>query len=646
MNEIKMKRGGRDVRFRKVDTHFAVRLRQGRARDERALAASCGPSKSEVVHVESTASEKMDIFRVKESSKLEETMGDLRRAPASEVVTHLYAMDDTPGGATIPTGTMTLQFKPEVAEEKREEVLAEFGLEVVEELDFVPNGYTVRLTSASKENPLKIAATLQQRKEMVTAEPDLAFQVTRAHVPGDSQYSMQWHLKNRGDGVGLTAGADAKAEQAWDITRGSRDIIVCVMDDGFDLEHPDFASPGKIVSPRDFGQNDFEPLPGTADDNHGTACAGVAVADENGTGCVGLAPGCAFMPVRTSNWLSDTDIRDLFQHAIDHHADVISCSWSASAAYFPLSTVMNGIIHKAAAEGRSNGKGCVILFAAGNENYPLNGTKNGVNSLNGFAVHPDVIAVGASNSLDKRSDYSNYGPELALCAPSSGSPGRRVVTTDRRGAEGYSTTDYADDFGGTSSATPLSAGLAALILSVDPTLTSAQVRTIMMDTADKIDQTGGQYANGHSPLYGHGRINAQKAVARTAGTGTNAPFKMMTLTHRVERPIPDLDHIEEALSFPIEVNAKSIEVKVDIRHTYRGDLQIGLISPRNETVVLMDRTGGGADDIVTTFRSSDDPARFAALIGKSAKGNWKLKVADMAKDDTGALKEWSIGVEY
>jgi subtilisin family serine protease len=153
------------------------------------------------------------------------------------------------------------------------------------------------------------------------------------------------------------------------------------------------------------------------------------------------------------------------------------------------------------------------LFAAGNENRPLNGIlPDGRISHQGFALHPDVIAVGASNSQDKRSSYSNFGPELALCAPSSGNPGRGVVTTDRRGIQGYSSSDYTFTFGGTSSATPLAAGLAALILSVDENLTSAEVKQIMMETADKIDAANGQYVDGHSPLYGHGRINAFAAV--------------------------------------------------------------------------------------------------------------------------------------
>jgi len=646
MDEIKLKRGRREVTFKKVPDYFAVRLKQGKAANERALEASLGRPKTEVRHVDSVATENMEVFAVREAAGLEETMDELRTAPASDVITHVYAVDDTPGGAMIPTGTMTIQFKPDVKAEEREKILAEFGLEVLEDLDFLPHGYTVRLTEASTENPLKIAAKLQQRPEIETAEPDLSFQVSLAHVPADPLYRQQWHLKNRGGEVGLRAGADVKAEEAWDYTRGSREVVVCVMDDGFDLEHPDFVAPDKIVAPRDFGQADFDPNPVFEDDNHGTACAGVAIAEENGTGVVGLAPRCAFMPVRMSPWLSDQSIVQMFQYAIDHHADVISCSWSATAWNFPLSAKMHGIIHKAATQGRRNKKGCVILFAAGNEDRPLDGVKDGQISVQGFALHPDVIAVAASNSLDVRSWYSNYGPELAICAPSNGSPGRGIVTTDRRGTKGYSSGDYTFDFGGTSSATPLAAGLAALILSVNPELTSAEVKRIMMDTADKIDEENGQYVNGHSPWYGHGRISAHKAVALATGDSEERLPEVLFMEHRVNKPIPDLGEIQDPITFPLDVVIKDIEVNVDIKHTWRGDLRVILKPPQGDEIILQDRTGGSQDDIVKGFRSSAEPELFAPIIGSSAEGDWHLKVVDLAKQDVGVIVKWGLAITY
>ena len=353
------------------------------------------------------------------------------------------------------------------------------------------------------------------------------------------------------------------------------------------------------------------------------------------------------MPVRMAPWLSDEFVVAMFQHAIDHHADVISCSWSAEAWDFPLSTKITAIIHKAATQGRRNQKGCVILFAAGNENRPLDGVKDGQVSHQGFALHPDVMAVAASNSLDLRSDYSNFGSQLTVCAPTSGSPGRRIVTTDRRGAKGYSSDDYTRTFGGTSSATPLAAGLAALLLSVNPELTSAEVKRIIVDSADQIDQANGQYVNGHSPLYGHGRINAFRAVQMADGNLVPQPLpEVLLMEHRIHKPIPDLTEIEDTIIFPLDVTIKDIEVTLDIKHTYTGDLMVTLERSPRPPIILHNRAGGNQDDIVRSFHSANEPVLLAALLGTSAKGEWRLKVADKAKDDVGVIAKWGLAISY
>ena len=516
-------------------------------------------------------------------------------------------------------------------------------------MPYLAHGYNARLTRMSKENPLKLCSKLQRRKGILNAEPDLAFRVVLNYVPSDNMYNEQWHLNNRGDMMGLKAGADVKAETAWEISRGSRDITICVIDDGFDLGHPDFSGAGKTIFPRDFGQQDLVPEPVASDDNHGTSCAGVALAEETGVGTVGLAPRCSFMPVRMDLMLSDETVVAMFRHAAEKNADVISCSWSAASWNFPLSTKINAILHQCATQGRRNGKGTVILFAAGNENRPLDGIKDGRVSHQGFALHPDVLAIAASNSLDMRAGYSNMGPELACCAPSSGSGGRGVVTTDRRGSLGYEPSDYTHSFGGTSSATPLTAGLAGLILSVNPNLTAAEVKRIIMESADKIDQGGGQYdAEGHSTFYGHGRVNAVRALEMASGVAPTpvAAGETLSIEHRVNRPIQDMQTIEDGISFPVAAVIKEIEVSLDIRHTYIGDLKVSLLTPTGKEIMLHDRAGGGTDDLSISLRSANEQQLFAPCIGQPAQGTWKLKIADMAQDDTGVLVKWGLSVGY
>ena len=496
----------------------------------------------------------------------------------------------------------------------------------------------LRVTSEASENPIKIANKLSSHPAIMLAEPDFDAEISlKAYRPADPLFPRQWHLENRG-GVLATAGADVSAPSAWDLTRGDRSISVCVMDDGVDTQHVDFSSPGKIISPRDFGGDDFDPTPvrngrGSAGDNHGTACAGVAVADENARGGVGIAPRCGLIPIRTSGRIRSDTIEDLFDFAWRHGADVISCSWGVNNAFFTLSTRMKRAITKAATKGRG-GKGCVILFAAGNENSPVDGTKNGRRVRSGFAIHPHVMAIAASTSQDLRSHYSNFGPEIWVSAPSSGRGGRGILTTDRSGSVGYEEGDYTinDPFGGTSSSTPLVAGICGLMLSVNPNLTATDVREILKETSDKIDLANGNYSNGHSPLYGWGRVNAFRAVTEAANRRT--PPNVVSVVEFERSPglaVPD--HHRAGVSDTVTVSQAgtvvSVAVNVQITHTYQGDLQVALVGPDGTEALLHDRSGRSTDNLVKTY-SIENASQLAAFDGTSAAGSWSLTVRPRA----------------
>ena len=201
--------------------------------------------------------------------------------------------------------------------------------------------------------------------------------------------------------------------------------------------------------------------------------------------------------------------------------------------------------------GGPRGKGCVICFAAGNYNASIDDPVNAEGHvwldygagrqrrtvgpiLNGYAAHPNVIAVAASTSLNRHAEYSNYGPQISVAAPSNNFhyldrnlfvPGRGITTADNgRNGDGFNPNGiYTDRFGGTSSATPLVAGVAALVLSINPDLSAADVKDILQSTADKITDnepsivTGKNYgeydSRGHCQWFGYGRVNAAKAAA-------------------------------------------------------------------------------------------------------------------------------------
>lgn len=172
----------------------------------------------------------------------------------------------------------------------------------------------------------------------------------------------------------------------------------------------------------------------------------------------------------------------------------------------------------------------------------------------------------------------------------------------------------------------------------------------MMETADKIDQGNGQYdADGQSPLYGHGRINALKAVISASGGGDTPDGglpEVLFMEHRINKSIPDLGEAEDSITFPSGVVIKEIEVNVDIKHTWSGDLQLILIPPQGGDIMLQDRVGGSQHDITKSFRSSNEPGLFTSIIGTPAQGNWSLRVVDTARDDAGVISKWGLAVIY
>jgi len=288
----------------------------------------------------------------------------------------------------------------------------------------------------------------------------------------------------------------------------------------------------------------------------------LAVAESNGLGVVGVAPKCALMPIRFDS-SDDDSVVEMFEWAVDHGASVISCSWNSDSINFPLSRRQSQVLRYAAREGRG-GKGCVILFAAGNDNRPIKGTqeerRGSKRWQNGYAAHPDVIAVSACTSQAKKALYSNWGAEVSICAPSGNGfpvrsdnahvrvrvPGRLVVTTDNSGSAGASPSSYRYDFNGTSAACPIAAGVAALVLSVNPELSAAEVKEVLQRSADKIvdsnpdgqlDNNFGHYdQNGHSWWFGYGKVNAHRAVqeAQRLRRGRRSPVPAPRVTLGVE----------------------------------------------------------------------------------------------------------------
>ncbi|BAU10651.1 peptidase S8 and S53, subtilisin, kexin, sedolisin [Leptolyngbya sp. NIES-3755] len=674
-----LQRGGEELIVEKLDDRFAV---NATSKQE----AWDIVNKAPVQINPGAAPPQLTEFIVDPNQK-DQVLNQVRLEDAVNYASHVYQIKDNPGSKLYVTNQITVQFDPNVKPEVIRSITQEFALEQVKQIPEIPNTFVYQLTANSTENPLKITNRLITRSEILTAEPNIIVRQEGYYRPKDPIYPKQWHLNHTG-GQDLVAGSHVFAEQAWDVTRGSRSIVVAVMDDAVDLNHPDFQGMGKVVAPRDFKGRDFDPDPDSAGEDHGTSCAGVAVAEENGFGVVGVAPGCALMPIRTTGFLDDQTIEDLFGWAVDRGAAVISCSWGPSAVYYPLSLRQRAAITRAATQGR-DGKGCVILFAAGNANRPTNGTINesgwrnnaisgNTNWLGGFTVHPDVITVSASTSLNKKAAYSNWGAEVAICAPSNNAPpgmglpgigyvatppevrsqlrGLGIVTADRRGNDGYDAGDFTYGFGGTSSACPLVAGVAALVLSANPDLTAQEVRQILQQTADKITdpdpdpqfglRKGTYDANGRCDWFGYGKVNAAKAT-QTAIAKRVPLMVARSISSENNNMLMIPDGNPSGIVSDIQINetgtVKDIQVTVNITHAFLGDIEVSLISPSGRITLLQGRTLGRQTTLTRSYSLQTTPT-LSRMLGQSAQGRWQLRVVDAIANDTGIINGWKLSI--
>lgn len=568
-------------------------------------------------------------------------------------------IDPASGDPVIYTENLFVKFRDAADPDDCKAVLQEAGLTIKRELEFAVNSYFVAVPEGTGVEVFDVAETLLKRDDVEYCHPELVRErAMRAIFP------QQWHLKATTIG-GVAINAHANVEAAQEITMGDGTTIA-VIDNGADLDHPEFARPGKIVAPRDVTRRSDDPRPQFGDENHGTACSGVACA-AGVVGASGVAPRARLMPIRLASGLGSINEADAFRWAADNGADVISCSWGpVDGRWFnpndprhnqvvPLPASTRMAMEYATTRGRG-GKGCVILFAAGNGNETVDN--------DGYASAEFVVAVAACNDRGKRSVYSDFGTAVWCAFPSNDlghipfgvpdplTPG--IWTTDRVGSAGYNPGDprdgdaaglFANDFGGTSSACPGAAGVAALVLSVNPDLGWREVKELLKRSCDRIDPQGGAYgSDGRSNLYGFGRLNARTAVELARPQPRNG----VNVSRTFDAPIPDLQTVAFTLEVADATVVESLAVSVDLKHTFIGDLVITLIPPPasgNGRIRLHNRAGGNTKNLARTFNASTTPA-LRGFRGKSCKGTWTLQVQDAAAQDEGVLHTFSLQLTF
>ena len=367
----------------------------------------------------------------------------------------------------------------------------------------------------------------------------------------DPLYDRQWYLENTGTPLQFngTPGADIQVNDAWNISKGT-DIIVAILDSGIDTLHSEFTGrllPGFDAFATDSINTNGYPFLNFDQNAHGTACAGiVGAAQDNEIGISGVAPEAILVPVRIFFYIElnnqivpFTNMNALLTGSAYSWntigADVISCSAGLTEEFINLltidTTICNEELRMAHTEGR-NGKGTAMFFSAGNENSPNVLWPANLNA---------TIAVGASDMCDTRKRPndcsgenwgSDYGETLDFVAP-----GVKIATCDISGTPGYAGNDYSLNFNGTSAACPIAAGIGALLLAENPSLTSNEIRHLLNITSEKVEPYIYDSINSDGTWneeVGHGRVNAYLALTQAF----NASIQSNTSTFVALYPNP------------------------------------------------------------------------------------------------------------
>lgn len=320
----------------------------------------------------------------------------------------------------------------------------------------------VRIVSVPTRAAGKLLRALQSNKDVEYAEPDsVAHAIGTTNDPYFTQ-GYQWYLSK------------IEATTAWDTTTGSSSVVVAVLDTGVLASHPDIS--GKVLVGYNFVSNSTD----TTDDNgHGTAVAGLTSAStNNGVGMAAVSWANPVMPVKVlgaDGSGSYSGISNGITWAADRGARIINLSLGGTSSSRTLQDAVNYAWNK----------NVILIAAAGN---------NGNNTAVYPAACSNVVAVSATNSTDGRPSWSNYGSYVDVSAP-----GVSVLTLS--GASSYA------NWNGTSFSSPVTSGVVALMASANTSLSNAGIVDALLKNSDDIG------AAGYDVYFGHGRVNARRAVA-------------------------------------------------------------------------------------------------------------------------------------
>ena len=534
---------------------------------------------------------------------------------------------------------------------------------------------------------------------------------------GDPLFDRQWHLQNTGQTAFAAnpgiPGADLRMSNAIRDGLDGDGVTLAVVDTGLEICHPDLAANVDADKSFNFG---FETSAGSSPadpfnhdilGDHGTSVAGVAAAvANNGLGGRGVAPGIELRGFNVGAVLFADYEMQMFSSlgASDRDpdsagVDIFNMSFGAEVPSENPAEDFVSLMKLGTGELRS-GRGALYVKAAGNDfsfcrpQHPLNAEVGcaGANSDPDNNL-PYLIVVGAFNANDVKSSYSSAGANLWVVAP-GGEIDRQypgIVTTDQAGIDaGFSLLeaelptdgsppdadgDYIASFGGTSAATPATAGAIAILLGVNPDLTWRDVKHILAASAREINPEIGAVraafngtphilqhawqtnAAGYSfhNWYGFGAVAVDGAVAMAEthtpdglGEFVESGWFQATGIGAAPLAIPDNDgagvtHSLDVAGLPASANVEAVVLEIRVDHGYAWDLGVELTSPAGTVSVLN-------TPFNTVLRGHpglrDWQLMSNAFYGEPPNGTWTLRVVDLAENDVGELSSWRLRFYY
>ena len=470
--------------------------------------------------------------------------------------------------------------------------------------------------------------------------------ISRSAGINDPLYGCQWHLNND-DQFRNGAGQDIRVEEVWPTYTGSG-INVAVVDDGMHYRHEDLTDNVFTTLNHNYDPDltdIYHPF-----EDHGTAVAGLIAAKDNSLGMRGVAPGAkiyGYNLILNSTTFTDMNIAN----AMDLNATstaISNNSWGPGNSGLPehASELWETAV-KAGVTTGYGGKGVFYAFAAGN------GADLDYSTLDEYANYYAVTAVCAVGHDDIRSSYSESGANLWVCGPSN---------SGRVGQPGIATTDnghrYRGSFGGTSAATPIVSGVVALVREANNALTWRDVKLILAASARKNDpdntgwvegafkygSTTDRYNFNHE--YGFGMVDAKAATDLAPGWTNVRDLREITSESSViNLPIPDFPSsgtpttVTTSLTIdPFVEFIEFVEVNAHFNHSNFRDLTVELVSPSG-AVSTLSTSAFRFGSLTTEFRFGS-----ARHLGEDAAGEWTLRIKDLSRRDTGALRSWGLTI--